>query len=289
MKKKRTRNILFVLKFRDSSPYGQPYCNDTPAKGWGDGTGPFLSSGLFNSANFVCEELRRRGYNTRLVHVVDNNAIHKEIVAFDATDVIIEAYWVVPEKFEVLREACPDVKFTIRNHSETPFLANEGMAFGWSLDYIKHANVNLSCNSGRSLREMRTIISDVYPRIKLEERVPYLPNFYPLKDKKHVTPNLYKDVLDIGCFGAVRPLKNHMMQAIAAIEFAHKRGKALRFHVNAFRVEMNGSPIINNLIELFKRAPNAELIQQPWKPHDEFKEVVSKMDFVMQVSFSETF
>jgi hypothetical protein len=283
---KSNRRILFCLKFRDS-PYGNGYPNSN--SDWGDGKGPFLSSGLYNSANFVCEELRRKGYETRLVHVVDNNAIHKEIVAFNATDVIIEAYWVVPGKFEVLRKACPHVNFTIRNHSETPFLANEGSAFAWSLDYMQHARVNLSCNSTRMLREMRVLVKEVYPKIDVKERVPYLPNFYPLREAKQVEPNLYKNTLDIGCFGAVRPLKNHMMQAIAAIEFARKQGKHLRFHINAGRVEMNGSPILKNIRELFERTTFCNLVEVPWKPHKEFKHYVSKMDFVMQVSFSETF
>src|ERR1700758_2199491 len=102
---------LFVLKYRETGE--GPYSTN-----WGDGNGKFLSSGLYNSARMVVEMLEDHGYEAKLVHVPDNNAIHREIVAFGADHVIIEAFWVVPQKFEELARVCPNVKFTIRNHSE---------------------------------------------------------------------------------------------------------------------------------------------------------------------------
>jgi hypothetical protein len=283
---------LFVLKYREA-PYSDGY---TVPDLWGDETRSekkALSSGLFNSARFVQEMLNDSGLETKIVHVPDNNAIHREIVAFGADHVIIEAFWVVPEKFAELYAVCPNVKFTIRNHSETPFLANEGIAFDWALRYVTYDNVYFSCNSERSLREMRMLIKahTHWTREQVEAKTPYLPNYYPLDDVrakrrgKHSTK-----IVNIGCFGAIRPLKNHMMQAIACIEYAERHGLQLNFHVNGGRVEGGGDPILKNLRELFAKYPSYNLIEQPWRPHEEFKHlVVSKMDFVLQVSFSETF
>ena len=65
------------------------------------------------------------------VQVVDNNDIDREIVKFQPTVVIIEAFWVVPDKFDILKILHPKVVLVVRNHSEIPFLANEGVAFEW--------------------------------------------------------------------------------------------------------------------------------------------------------------
>src|SRR5258708_32872051 len=114
--------VLFVLKNREN-PYG---CDPDPYS-------THLSSGLYNSARFVSEMLVSLGFQSKVVHVKDNNEIHRVVVGFKADIVVIEAYWVVPEKFDVLKQACPNVTFVIRNHSDIPFLSNEGCAMGWTL------------------------------------------------------------------------------------------------------------------------------------------------------------
>jgi hypothetical protein len=291
--------ILFVLKFREQQYDSNSSSGDGYSCNWGDDKGSFLHSGLYNSAKFVCDMLEDHGRYTKLVHVIDNNRIHKEIVDYGkeeggpVTHVIIEAFWVVPEKFIELTRVCPDVKFIIRNHSEVPFLANEGIAFDWSLRYTELPNVFISCNAPRMLRELRVLVQAKNPGWSTDEvadKVPYLPNYYPLP---HYTPKHLKknsEYVDIGCFGAIRPLKNHIVQAIAAIEFAERIGKKLRFHINAGRIEMNGSPILHNLRGIFsKYGDQHELVEHKWRPHAEFKKMLLDMDIVTQVSFSETF
>lgn len=276
---------LFVLKYR---PNNQGDYSD-----WGNySAGKQLSSGLFNSARFVSDMLASHGVETKLVHVTDNNKIHKEIVDFGAEVVIIEAFWVVPEKFDVLKQACPNVTFVIRNHSEVPFLASEGIAFDWTLKYLQRDNVVMSCNAPRMLEETRFLakVSTGLDSTTLESRVPYLPNYYPLPETiEYRKIDAQSTYLDIGCFGAVRPLKNHMEQAIAAIMLADDLGKKLRFHINGGRVEMNGAPILKNIIELFDHFPQHELINHGWKPHADFLVLLKSMDILSQVSFSETF
>jgi hypothetical protein len=118
----------------------------------------------------------------------------------------------------------------------------------------------------------------------------YLPNYYPQTyTSKKLDKN--KDVIDICCFGAIRPLKNHLLQAVAAIGFAEKIGKKLNFHVNAGRIEMQGHPVINNLKALFDHLEDRghHLVNHQWRPRDEFLELCAIMDIGLQVSFSETF
>lgn len=275
--------VLFVLKYRQ-----QPYGSD-----WGDckGSDKPLSSGLYNSARFMSDMLADAGFPTKLVHVGDGNDVHREVVAFDATHVILEAFWCPPYKLDDLHKACPNVKFIVRNHSETPFLAQEGMAFEWSLEYLKRPNVSLAPNSPRMLADTRFLARAAHPEwsdAELTRRIPYLPNFYPVDGPRHCRKS-DDGYLDIGCFGAVRPLKNTLTQAIAAMIFAEKHGKRLHFHINGGRVEMGGSPILKNLAAIFEGNPHAELWSHDWMPHEGFRSLVARMDVVSQVTFSETF
>jgi hypothetical protein len=123
-----------------------------------------------------------------------------------------------------------------------------------------------------------------------DEKVVYLPNFYP-QDFVRKPLNKDKDTIDVCCFGAIRPLKNHLLQAVAAIGFADEIGKKLRFHVNAGRIEMQGSPVLNNLKGVFQQIADSghQLVNQQWRPREEFLELCSEMDIAMQTNFSETF
>lgn len=62
------------------------------------------NSGLFNSTRFIVEALVARGIDAGIVEVTDNNDIDREVTQFKADIVVIEALWVVPEKFLVLQK-----------------------------------------------------------------------------------------------------------------------------------------------------------------------------------------
>lgn len=255
-----------------------------------------LHSGLFNSARFMVDmlnELPGSLYEAEIVHVIDNNCIDKEVTRFKPDIVIVEAFWVVPEKFDVLTKLHPTVKWVIRNHSKVPFLANEGIAFDWALRYADYPNVYISSNAENTNDEIAHLIYNCHPNWTLtqaKERCPYLPNYYPIKKlkKERFDFKPKHDEVHIGCFGAIRPLKNHMIQAIAAIKFADKLGKKLFFHINATRIEGNGNAVLKNLRQMFSHV-NHELVEHSWMPHDKFLEFVGTMDFGLQVSYTETF
>jgi hypothetical protein len=142
------------------------------------------------------------------------------------------------------------------------------------------------------LRETRLYLQHLnqWDDATTEDKVIYMPNYYPQEyESKKFDRN--KDWVDIGCFGAVRPLKNHLLQAFGAIEFADKLGKQLRFHVNAGRIEMQGGPALANLKGLFQQISEHghQLINHQWTPREQFLELCGQMDIGLQVSFSETF
>jgi hypothetical protein len=270
--------ILFILKRKED--YCEEHYNHLG-----------LSTGLFNSATFVNDMLQEEKLDTKLVIVVDNNDIDKEVTLYKPTHVIIEALWVVPSKFEVLQKLHPNVKWIIRLHSELPFIANEGMAMDWIGDYFKYKNVIIGVNSTRMLEEI-TLYAHISTKIskrELEHKIVYLPNYYPpVFTHKHFND---KKEIDISCFGAIRPLKNHLVQAFAAIKLGNFINKKLRFHINMGRYEGKGEPIYRNLKDLFKHLPadKFELVAHAWTPREEFLELCGTMDISMQCSLSETF
>lgn len=239
------------------------------------------------------EMLQQAGVESKLFVAVDNNDIDREVRAYQPTHVIIEALWVVPHKFAILQKLHPNVKWVIRLHSEMPFLASEGIAMDWVGDYSMFRNIIIAANAPRMLREMRFFLKhrNDWTDSEVDEKLIYLPNFYPQEYLAPKPINKDKDFINISCFGAIRPLKNHMVQAIAAMEFASMLGKKLRFHVNAGRIEMKGDPVINNLKGLFEQVSHTDyqLVNHMWRTRDGFLELCGQMDVGMQVSFSETF
>jgi hypothetical protein len=238
------------------------------------------------------EMLQDSGIESNIEVAIDNNCIDRLVRKHNPTHVIIEALWVVPTKFNILQKLHPNVTWIIRLHSEMPFLAGEGMAMDWLGDYSRCRNIVIGVNAPRMLRETQLYLQHLHKwdDATTESKVIYLPNFYP-QEFEHKKLNRDKDTIDIGCFGAVRPLKNHMVQAIAAIEFADSLGKKLNFHINASRIEMQGGPVLGNLKGLFQQIfdHGHRLVNHAWRPREGFLELCSEMDICLQSSFSETF
>jgi len=242
--------------------------------------------GLVNSCEFVARTLRDKGIIAKVVQVVDNNAIDKEVFQFKPTHCYIEALWVVPCKFKVLANLHPTVKWVVRLHSMVPFLVSEGMSFDWINEYHelqqKGINIAVTCNNKKLLDDLE----NTYPG-----KVNYTPNiYYPSDEVGNVTKVVKGNhVLNIGCFGALRLLKNHCQQAFWAIKFADSINKSLYFHVNVSEHETNEtSPVLKNIRAVFKNTKHT-LVEHTWMPHSDFLQLVKQMDLGLQITFTETF
>jgi hypothetical protein len=169
-------------------------------------------------------------------------------------------------------------------------MATEGIAFEWINQYIElrkqGIKINLSANSEDLFEDLSALFDDA---------VNFTPNlYYPQKTEHSCSINEYRNCeheIHIGIFGALRPLKNHLKQAIWAIEYGKKLNRPVVVHINATEHESSNpqtGSVIRNVRNLFKSNEN-RLVEHPWYPHKDFLNVVSKMDFGLQVSFSETF
>lgn len=132
-----------------------------------------VSYGLINSCRFLCNALERLGVEGKVVAVIDNNCIDREVHQYKPTHVFIEALWVVAEKFHVLVPRYPKVKWYVRLHSNIPFLANEGIAMEWISKYDalqkQYPNFHIAVNS-------KKIQSDLQKTLDLQ--TVYTPNVY---------------------------------------------------------------------------------------------------------------
>lgn len=260
-----SKRILFICKKRITS-YGY-----------------LASSGLLNSAKMVIDALIKEHIACQLVEVLDGNGIDKEVHNYKPTHVVLEAFWCPPYKLQELVKLYPTIDWTVRNHSKIPFLSGEGMAFDWAFAYntlTVPQQYTLSSNSKEATKDFK------YIGIPCE----YLPNIYSGTTLNPQKPVHSDTEIHIGCFGAIRLLKNTVIQAIAAIKFAEKRQKTLVFHINVARQEMQGDNPLKNLRALFANNKHKHrLVEHDWLDHDAFMNVVKTMDIGLQVSYTETF
>ena len=240
-----------------------------------------VSSGLFNSAR-MCAEMLQPECITKLVDCVDANDIDREVTKFNPTHVIIEAMWVPPAKFvELFRiPAHAHRKWFVRDHSKTPFIATEGTGMALMLEYARLGHVHPITVAPNSL-EVTHELREAFGRSAV-----YLPNIYKLHARQAVHRPL--DVIRIGCFGALRSLKNQTIQAVAAAIYARRTNTPVEFHINATRMEENGNDVFKSIRAV---ADNSRILLRThdWLSHHDFLGLVAGMDVLTQVSFTETF
>lgn len=270
-------SVLFILKTRDRT-WNPENKNAKP------------SSGLLNSANFAHEMLIANGIKSNIVHA-DNNKTQLEgiLKKFNPDIVIFEAIWISYDNLKFLMELpkTKSRKWIIRCHSETPFLVTEGDILSPFISCGTLKNTYLSCNSPRMVLDLNVILKSKTTAITND--VLLLPNYYLVSSEiKNERKYNQTDVLNMSCFGAIRPLKNHAQQAVAAIMYANEVGKKLRFHINSSRIEGKGEPVLNALRGIFRDSKH-ELVEHLWMEHDQFCELCKTMDVGLQVSFTETF
>lgn len=257
------------------------------------------AAGLFNSAKFVSEILNNVGYHTHLEICVDGNEIDKYVVKYRPKVVIIEAIWVTPEKLTQLTLIHKKVQFIVRVHSNAPFLANEGIAIQWIKKYNHIPHVHVSFNNCKTVKDFNSIgINSGYlPNI-------YLCHHYHLHSYENMTLRLLKyklanvfcneyfvpekKIINIGCFGAIRPLKNQFVQAMAAIGYADATDRILHFHINFSRVEQKGESTLKNIRALFEGTQH-KLVEHDWMSHEHLLRLIRSIDLGLQVSMSESF
>ena len=271
---------LFLLKRREDYSQDESYSGSYQ-----------IATGMWNSSNFVTDALNDQGISSAIEMVIDANSIDAACMLHDPEFVFIEGLWVVPAKFVELMGLARHAHrtFVVRVHSEIPFLATEGIAMEWIGQYLK-SGVYVAPNAPRAHDQLKAFASLLAVD---ESMVPYLPNCFPVDFRHYASSELNTDSkpqIDIACFGAHRPLKNHLQQALVAMRFAESLDKPLRFHVNN-RKDQGGQSTFKNLQGMFSHLPTSkcELVIHGWEDRETFLSSIQDIDLLMQDSLSETF
>lgn len=263
-------DILFLIK--------EGYDYNAPAK---------VKGGLYNST-YLTKKVLSKEFKFKKFEMdtcIDGNSIDAKIHKYNPKICILQAIWVTPEKLRELTALHKKVKFIVLIHSKIPFLAMEGMSITWIKEFVNISGVTVAFNN----KETSNLFKDlgVYNI--------YLPNLYHRsKEAKNIKlfdvlcENEPGNEVNIGCFGAIRPLKNQLFQAAAAIKWGNLTGVKIKFHINSGRKEQAGDNVLKNIKALFKNTRH-ELIEHSWLSHDKFLDLIKSMDLGLQVSFTESF
>lgn len=263
--------ILFILKER--------FHNNSLVK----------SYGLMNSSTHVSYFLNYSGYESKVVMVIDGNSIDKEVFEYKPDIVVIEALWVPSDKIKELIELnrYKNIKWIVRIHSDSGFLSSETNALKYINEYINIGARNLII--APNAKQFTDYLTDA-----MGYDFTYLPNVIGLKRNKS---DINKDshILNIGCFGSLRILKNILFQAICSIRAADMLKKELHFHItvdasldSGYGTPTSSNPVLTNLEELFKYSPHS-LVKHSWQTYEEFQDLVKRMDLGLQLSYTESF
>ncbi len=266
--------ILFLLK--KNSSYGS--------------YSQIKNSGLTNATNILKKELERVYDADIYIEIcVDANEIDKFVTIHKPEFCILEAIWVTPTKMKEIAYLHRKVRFITRVHSRIPFLALEGNAIQWLTEISKIKNCFIAANHNITVNDLNGIDIETFYLPNVYKRIKNTSSFY------HNNLDCFYDnifikgkTIDIGCFGSIRPLKNQLIQAVAAVIFADKFKLKLNFHINGGRIEQSGESVLKNIRALFANSKH-NLIEHGWLEPKEFNELASQMDVGLQVSFTESF
>jgi glycosyltransferase involved in cell wall biosynthesis len=236
--------------------------------------------------------LKTHGVDTTVFPVRHNIDIVVAIDKYNAehpkglTHVVISAPWIHTWDLTCLIEHYPDIQFVVVCHSNVGFLMadprwvqllRQGIALSKT-----HKNLVMGGNSTKFVEWMR---------VAYEDNALLLPNLYPLEGRRkrkrtHDCPRWKLDgLIKIGSFGGVRPYKNHITAAAAAVAIHKILRTPVEFHMSTG----GEGGICNSINELCADIPGFTLVKHPWAYWNDFVKVTGEMDLLMQVSFTESF
>lgn len=195
------------------------------------------------------------------------------------THVVISAPWLSVYDLEQILKHFQSIQFAVLSHSNVGFLQADHDGVKLLYEYQKLARKYSNLRVGGNSRKFTDWMSAA-----MGYKAILLPNLYPLCGA--LPGKMFKgDVIKIGAFGAVRPYKNFMTAAGAAIAIHHQTGRRVEFHMSS-----GGEPGDTRAIEqLFQDAPGVQLIKHPWAFWNEFIRLIGEMDVLLQPSFTESF
>lgn len=241
--------------------------------------------GLGVAAVNTAKVLRREGIQTNVWPILSAADLRARLTAQPAEHVIVSAPWIPTAELQSLATDFSETYFAVNCHSNVGFLqADPGgvklVRETLDLEMATH-NVRLAGNSRRFCRWMEDTFGG---------RCHFLPNLYfldtaPPRQRSFCGGGAVR----IGIFGAVRPLKNLMSAAGAALEISRNLRVPLELWLSAGRAEGGGETVMDAVKEMVSGLPNVKLILKGWQSWPAFRQTVAHMHLLLQPSYTESF
>jgi hypothetical protein len=199
--------------------------------------------------------------------------------------VIISAPWIPTPQLQDLANQFSETNFAVVCHSNVGFLQADPNGVKLvretlELEMATH-NVRLGGNSRRFCDWIEATFSG---------RCHYLPNLYYLDgEARRARAFCGGGSLRIGVFGAVRPLKNLMSSAAAALEISRNLRVPLELWISGGRAEGGGETVLAAVKQMLAGLPNVSLMLNGWQSWPNFRKTVGHMHLLLQPSYTESF
>lgn len=197
---------------------------------------------------------------------------------------VISAPWIATADLARVAGKYPPIEIAVVSHSNIGFLQADPRAFellrqGSELEQA-YPNFHIACNSERF---------GTWWRATYATAMLLLPNLYPLS-RVRTRPMWRGGTLRMGCFCAIRPYKNVLTAAAAALEVGQRlRVTDLEFWISGGRHEGSGNTIAEAVKQMYSGMPRAKMIERNWQSWPQFLATVGSMDLLLQPSYTEAF
>jgi hypothetical protein len=241
--------------------------------------------GLGVAAINTAKVLRRDGIVTDVWPILSAADLRARLEVKPVEQVIISAPWIPTVELQDLAYQFTGTNFAVVCHSNVGFLQADPNGVKLvretlELEMATH-NVRLGGNSRRFCHWIESTFGG---------HCYYLPNLYYLDcQPNRQRPFCGGGTLRIGVFGAVRPLKNLMSSAGAALEISRRLRVPLELWISGGRAEGGGETVLAAVKQMIAGLPNVELKLNGWQSWPNFRKTVAHMHLLLQPSYTESF
>jgi glycosyltransferase involved in cell wall biosynthesis len=200
------------------------------------------------------------------------------------THVVVSAPWIATPIFQQLCHAYPNVLFAVSSHSNLGFLQADSNGMSLLRDSYQLAVGEHNFAAAGNCRTYVDWVAQAY-----QTPCSYLPNLYDLTTIANIPARSpwSGGRLLLGCFGAIRPLKNLATAVGACIAVSRRLNCDTVIQVSAGRQEGHG--ILPMLRSMVKGLGRITLLEGGWQSWPEFRSTVAEQNLLLQMSFTESF
>jgi len=218
---------------------------------------------------------------------IQNNA--NQTGQIPISHVVIAAPWVETIDMLTLLKTFPDINFVLVCHSNVGFLQADSNGVKIFREALSTQVGNSQFQVAGNCKRFCDWVKQAYSSDCL-----WLPNLYNFNQFQtiklpHKNIPWKSGKIRIGSFGAMRPLKNQISAAGAALEISNRLGADLEFWLSSGRAEGGGIGVKRAIQELFANIPNAQIKESGWQSWSDFRRIVGNMDLLLQPSYTESF